>query len=845
MIPYQTEVVAVLEALQTSDRGLTADEVNLRQINHGPNWLLTARPPDRLMIFGQQFLSPLIYLLIIAAGIVYTMGETVDAIIIAAVLILNAVIGTIQEGRAQNTLLALSKLVRTDALVFRDGKEEVIPGETVVPGDILLLRAGDKVSADARVLTATNLELDESALTGESLPASKSSRTLARKNLSPADQINMVFRGTYVVRGSGRAVVTATGQRTVIGQISSRLSTLNADVPLKRNIALLSRWVVVAVLALCLLLVLIGLGAGYRLPEIFSIVVAIIVSVIPEGLPVVVTLILATGVSRMAKRQVLVKRLQAVEALGQAKVIAVDKTGTLTKNQMMVTQLFANNQLFTVEGSGYDPVGAIRLNQEVIEPLNHQELLLAGKISALTATATVAYSESSKAWLRLAGDPTEAALLVFAMKLGFNQSSLLTEEPLVTELPFDNDTKYHVALHATGPQHTRLSVVGAPEVLIRASATEWLAGGVQHLTPARREEWRRQLARFTADGLRVLVLAMKAEGPAVLKLGQLPPLTLLGLVGMHDALRPEAQPAVAAAKAAGIRVVMITGDHEDTARSIAATAGIYTVGDSVLSGDELERLSPSALAAKLHQVSVFARVTPEHKLKIIEAFRHRGEIVAMTGDGVNDALSLAAADLGVAMGKIGTAVAQEAADLVLLDDNFGSIVSAVEEGRSIYLTIKQVLVYLFSTGLGEVLTIMAAILLGYPLPVSASQIIWLNLITDGFLVIALALEPKEDGLLKLSTKRFSRGLVDIEMAFRTGLLAGVMVIGTLLIFSFYQERAPLLASTMALTALAVFQWFNAWNCRSECGSIFRAGWWRSRWVIAATLGVVLLQLWAL
>jgi Ca2+-transporting ATPase len=552
------------------------------------------------------------------------------------------------------------------------------------------------------------------------------------------------------------------------------------------------------------------------------------------------TLVLATGVWRMSKRNALVKKLQAVEALGQARIIAVDKTGTVTKNEMVIQKVYVDGKFFDIGGVGYEPMGEIRYENKIIDPPNHPELLLTGKIAAFCANARVIFLEEEKVW-RVAGDPTEAAMLVFAEKLGFHKDELERDSPIIGEIPFDYKLKYHATVHRQDGQKF-LSVVGAPEIILGLSQKIWRAGKSQHLPNEEKQKLESVFLSMSQEGLRVVALAETSDVPEILAPEEIKSLTFVGFFGMKDALRPEVKEAMQKATSAGIRVVMITGDHKVTAQAIAKEAGIYKEGDIILTGEDIDALSDAELSEKLSKTSVFARVTPEHKLRIIKAYKAAGEIVAMTGDGVNDAPSLVAADLGVAMGRIGTEVAKEASDIVLLDDNFGSIVSAVEEGRNIYKTIKKVILYLFSTSVGEVLTITGALFLGYPLPLLAAQIIWLNFVTDGFLDVALAMEPKEEGLLRGNFERPKKYLVDKLMAQRMFVMAIPMMIGTLFLFKGYFENDLTKAWTISLTTLAVFQWFNAWNCRHESKSIFQMNPFSNKFLVGATLIVISLQL---
>ncbi|MBI1974324.1 MAG: HAD-IC family P-type ATPase [Candidatus Zambryskibacteria bacterium] len=827
--------------LQTSERGLTVEEANRRLKEYGPNKLPEAKADSLTIIFLRQFQSPLIYILLAASAAVFATGEIIDGLIILAVLIFNAIVGTIQEGRAQNTLLALKQFVETSATVLRDGREIIISDAEVIPGDIVILQEGEKVPADARVILSQNLKVDEAALTGESEPVHKIADSL-HSDVSIQDRRNMIFKGTHAVAGNGRAVVTGTALDTLVGKIAKEISTIESEIPLKINIRYLSRLIIATVAVISTFLFIIGVSSGKTVVEMFTTVVSLSVSIIPEGLPIVMTLVLASGVWRMSKRKALVKKLQAVEALGQASIIAIDKTGTITKNEMVIQKVYVEEKMFDVGGVGYEPKGDISFDGRITDTANHPELLLAGKIGAFCASARVIYSDEDKRF-RISGDPTEAAMLVLSQKLGFHKEDLERESRVIGEIPFDYRLKYHAVLHKVGGKNF-LTVVGAPEVILELSETIWLYGKQKELTSAGRKNLESIFYQMSQEGLRVMAFAIDPDAGKTLKPGKIRTLSFVGFYGMRDATRPEVASAIRKTELAGIKVVMITGDHKITAQAIAKEVGIWHGNDEVLTGLEVDAMSAAELSQRLKLVSVFARVTPEHKLRIIEAYKSRGEVVAMTGDGVNDAPSLVAADLGVAMGKIGTEVAKEASDIVLLDDNFGSIVSAVEEGRGIYETIKKVILYLFSTSMGEVFTITGALFIGIPLPILPAQIIWLNFVTDGFLDVALAMEPKEKGLLSGKFERPKKYLIDKLMAYRMILMAIPMAIGALYLFTQYHETNIAKAWTMSLTILAVFQWFNAWNCRSEDKSIFEMNPFSNKFLVGATLSIIGLQLFA-
>lgn len=825
---HKQNVSDTFAALGSGLRGLPSDEARTRLAKYGPNTLPSAKPERVIVIFFRQFQSPLIYLLAAASVIVLLTGDPADGAIIFAVLLFNAIVGTVQEGKAQNTLLALRKFVETKATVLRGGEEMIVNDQDVVPGDVIVLSEGEKVPADARVVGSANLNIDEASLSGESEPVHKIVEPL------PEDgglaHKNMVYKGTAVAAGRGLAVVVATGTRTAIGGIAERIVSIDTEIPLKANIRNLSRIIIGVALAIGALVFLLGFLTGRDIRDLFATVVSLSVSIVPEGLPVVVTLILAMGVWRMGKRQALIKKLQAVEALGQARVIAVDKTGTITKNEMVVERALAGGAMFEIGGYGYEPEGEVRLGGVPVDAANHPELLFLGKMAAFSSGAHVIFSEDEKRW-RVSGDPTEAALLVLSQKLGFHKSDLETEHPLVADMPFDYRRKYHATLHADGSEFV-LTVTGAPEAVLPLCA----------LSSGNRSEFEKLCEEMSGDGLRVIACGSARRNAQRLAPDDVRDLSFAGFFAMKDAVRPEAAGAIAAAAAAGIRIVMITGDHAVTARAIARDAGIWQDGDRVLTGRDIEGMSASELRDALARTSVFARVTPDHKMRIIEAYRARGEVVAMTGDGVNDAPSLVAADLGVAMGKTGTEVAKEASDIVLLDDNLSSIVAAIEEGRNIYKTIQKVMLYLFSTNIGEVLTITGALFLGYPIPILPAQIIWLNFVTDGFLDIALAAEPKEKNLLDGRFEKPGKYLIDRLMGARMLLMSLVMAAGALFLFHRYADGDLVKAQTMALSTMAAFQWLNAWNCRSDRKSVFAENPFSNPWLVAATAFVIALQM---
>jgi len=797
------------------EKGLSFAEAEKRLKENGPN-LLPEKPPESWwVIFFRQFKSPLIYILLVCAIIIFYLGETADSIIIAVVLLINALIGAVQEGRAGKILQSLKKLSFAEATVIRDGKEIIVPEAEIVMGDVLELSEGQRVVADARLIFSNNLKVDESALTGESGPVNKHETVLHEENLPASSQHNVIFKGTAVLSGFGRAVVVSVGAATEMGKISRALLMPEEQMPLQKNIKALSKFIIYFVAAVSVALFTLGIQANIPPREMFSIVVSLALSVIPEGLPVILTLILAHGVWRMSKKNALVKKLQAVEALGQATILAVDKTGTITENQMVVKQLFVAGKIYKVTGDGYEPKGFVLLGDAV--QTNSPDVKMAATIAGLTGKAAVQLMEATQTY-KVSGDPTEAAMLVFAEKLGLSRDNLKEHYKESGEIPFEHKNKYHAVFYEH-QQKVFCAVAGAPEVILNSSTAVMENGQSRSKTGADEKVCAEVLEEFAQKGLRVVAFGYKLLEKTH-ALDNIDNLIFGGFYGIEDAVRPQAKTSVMAAQQAGLKVVMITGDFKITARAIAQEAGIFKAGDEILTGDQLAQLSPNELDEKLQKVSVFARVTPEDKMKIIKAYKGAGQIIAMTGDGVNDAPSLVAADLGVAMGKIGTEVAKEAADIVLLDDNLRSIVTAIKEGRVMRANIKKALQFLFSTSLGELLTISISILLGLPLPVTAVQILWLNLITDPLSGAALALEEEEEDVLKKRESPLGRFFVSPSTLTHMVIIGLIMAVGAIYIYNQYYFVNSLKAQTMALTLLAAFQWYNAFNCRFIKQSVF-------------------------
>lgn len=839
---YNKDLNEIFQEMNSDSLGLEKKEAKRRLLENGPNKLPEIKPDNLMKIFLRQFQSPLIFILILASEFVFLTGEKSDGFVILFVLFFNAVVGTMQEGKAQNIFATLKNFTKTNTSVIREGEELIISDEELVVGDIIIVREGEKIPADARILNAESLQINEAILTGESGPKFKLAITLKKAKIPFAEQKNMIFKGTNVVSGNGKAIVVATGLDTIIGNIAKKISSIEEELPLKKDIRLFSRFIIFAVISVVFFLLITGLFHGYPLKEIVATVVAISVSVIPEGLPIVVTLVLATGVWRMGENNIMVKKLQAVEALGRTDIIAVDKTGTLTKNELIVREIYSGGKYFTVKGEGYEPKGDI-LNSDgkIIDPYNHQELILISKIGALCNGASLALKNEN--WIVL-GDPTEAATLVLAEKIGFHKYGSENEFMKIEEKPFDYKLKYHAVIFKEKNEY-QLLTIGAPEEIMNVSEKIWSYPKSFLFTDSKKEQLKNVFFDMSQKGFRVVALAVKKMKKNEKIPDKLFQMEWVGFLGIEDSLRNEVKEAVEKVKFADIELVMITGDNKITAKAIAKKVGILKKDSEILEGTEIDKMKEEEFLKKIDKIKVFCRVTPFHKLKIINAYKSKGKIIAMTGDGVNDALSLASADIGVAMGKIGTEVAKEASDIILLDDNFGNIVYGVEEGRNIYRTIKRVVLYLFSTSMGEILTIVGAIFLGFPLPILATQILWLNLVTDGFIDVALVMEPKKHNLLGKNFISPKSGFLNKTVFLRILIMSLSMAVGTL--YLFYQNYKIDLqkAWTISLTTLAVFQWFNAWNCRSQVKSIFSFSLFSNKFLVGALIVVFNLHLLAI
>ena len=810
------EVPEVLQTLETSESGLSVSEAKQRLTRFGRNILAAEEKINIPAILFHQFKSPLIYVLIAAALATFFLREFIDMWVILAVIVLNAVIGFTQEYKAEQGVRSLKKMVQAKARVYRDQREREIPSSELVPGDVVYLAAGMRVPADVRLMQVLDLRIDESLLTGESLPSEKTTERLSDENLTPGDKKNIVFMGTTVVYGRGRGVVVETGPSTVIGDIAGKVQEIQfGKAPLQEKLEDFAKFLSWTVGGISLFIFCLGLYEGEKIAEMFISAVAVAVSAIPEGLPVAVTIAMAIGVSRMARQNAIVRRLPSVETLGSTTIIGSDKTGTLTRNEMTVRLLFDGQLTFQVSGVGYEPVGIFTHDGIEVDVKSQPRLEKTLRIGLLCNEANL-YQEDGD--YRIDGDPTEGALLVSAMKGGLQTEEEQSQYPQIGIVPFESERGYMATLHKTDDSKV-VFVKGAPEKIIQFSSS-----GVGD--SASHEKLHEVASNYAAEGLRVLAMAYKEVDETVTDIAGVDlqsGLIFAGLQGMIDPPRQEVVDAVRECGSSGIRIAMITGDHVVTAEAVARQIGIVKDRYGVLEGRQIETMADEDLLARVKDTLVYARVAPVHKLRIVQQLIKQGEVVAVTGDGVNDAPALKAANIGVAMGKTGTDVAKEAADIVLSDDNFASIVAAVKEGRIVYDNIKKVTIFLVSCGFGELLAIIATMLLGLPLPYLPAQILWLNLVTNGFQDVALAFEPGEKDVLSRQPRPAGERILSSLMIQRTIIMGTVMGFGTLL--TFYLEFAagiPLAtARTVALTTMVFFQFFQAFNCRSETLSVFK------------------------
>jgi P-type Ca2+ transporter type 2C len=830
---------SVLSKLRTSKDGLSRAEAQNRLTEFGANEIHEGRQVKPWVIFVRQFKSLLILLLVAAAVVSGVLGEWVDSLVIAAIVVLNAIIGFYQEFSAEKSIAALKRMSAPRATVRREGKHVSIPAAQVVPGDILLLEPGDLIAADARLTEANVLRSMESALTGESEAVDKHIEPIAEEKVPLGDRKNMVFMGTHVVAGTGLAMVVAIGMSTELGHIAKMITQAGAGetTPLQEKLHRFGRVLVWISLAIVGLLFGIGLWRGMSFVELLMTSIGLAVATVPEGLPAVVTIALALGVMRMAKRRALVRRLPAVETLGATNVICSDKTGTLTVGEMTVRELFVAGESFSVTGEGYGPEGEVLRGGGPVTPAQAAHLLELADVMIGSNNASLTIEESR--W-KVVGDPTEGALLAAGHKAGGNKERIERDRPRRHEIPFDSERKRRTVIRLSPDGRFRAFVNGAPDVLLEHCTQIYTSSGVQSLMPSDREAILKNNNIMADRGLRVLGSAYRditKDATETLTADAVENcLVFVGLAGMYDPPRAEAKAAVAECHEAGIRVVMITGDHGHTARAIAAELGIATDKDETMSGTELETLTENELKARVPQVTVYARVSAEHKLRIVRAWKSHGAVVAMTGDGVNDAPALKGADIGIAMGRSGTEVTKQAADMVVTDDNFASIVAAVEEGRGIFDNIRKTLQYLLASNAGELFVMAAALVLGLPLPLLPLHLLWINLITDGPPALALAADPIEGDVMRRPPRPASDSISGASfwgIVVLTGMLTGGVALA---IYHYHLRTSSLeLARTYTFATLVFSQLFLALTFRSETKPIWRMSMLSNRKLMATLL----------
>ncbi len=846
-------VEQTLEQLGTTGSGLSHEEALARLTVHGANELTGKDKNTPLLVFLKQFNSVLIYILLAAAGISYLFDHMVDVYVILGIVLVNATLGFVQEYRAQRSIAALKQSLVLMAQVYRDNERTEIPARELVPGDIIALEAGMLVPADVRLVEVTDLECNESSLTGESLPVHKTHGTV-RAEAALADRVNCAYMGTVVTKGIARAVVMATGARTAIGTVATLLEEVEE---LSTHFHARTRVLALQMGGIAIVSTLIVFSVGFFIrdipfDEIFLFAIATLVSGIPEGLPAILSVVLAAGAYRMSKKKALMRTLPASETLGVVTTIVTDKTGTLTQNVMMVETLVYGGaeKRLTVTGAGWEPKGEFLASDQPVAPLEERPLAKLLHIAGKCSSAQVS-RRGEQGEYQILGDPTEAALSVLAHKAGLVEPILFAHEKVLKDLPFSSETKMHAVLvelreHGEGYDNFReVYVTGAPEEVLKRSNRYYVEGAVHALTDQTREKHLQEIEKLSKKALRVLALAYRTLEPDASDIGDhdLADLVFVGVVGMKDPVRPDVPEALARARTAGIRVIMATGDHKATAVAIAKEIGLVDqhahTAEVAMTGVELEALSEPEFLKVLKTMQVFARLEPKTKLRIAQALQKDGQVVAMTGDGVNDALALKQADIGIAMGKAGTDVARQSSDLVLTDDNFATIINAVEEGRTVFTNTRQSAMFLTSTNFGEHATILTTMALGLPLPLLPTQILWLNLVTDGTVGIPLALEKSHRNVLKEKPKKKNENILSLEIIPFIAVVVSVMTVGTVLVFSLFLPEGVDKARTGAFAVMSFTQLFNMLNLRAMHDSLFSIGLFSNKKALVA-LGVAFL-----
>ncbi len=840
---HSLSIGEAFERLESAKEGLSAEDAGRRLARHGPNRLPEVKPRTALVRFLYQFHNVLIYVLLAAGAVTALLHHWLDAGVILGVVVINAVIGYVQEGKAEDALHAIRQMLSPHAMVWRGGRQVTVDASQLVPGDVVSLQSGDKVPADLRLFRAKGLQVEEAALTGESVPVEKGTDPLSRDTVL-ADRRCMAFSGTLVTHGQGMGVVVATGAHTEIGRISALVAEVQQlTTPLLRQMAQFGRWLTVAILLVAVAGFAFGvLVRDYTAAEMFLAAVGLAVAAIPEGLPAIMTITLAIGVQRMAGRNAIIRRLPAVETLGTVGVICSDKTGTLTRNEMTVSTIVTAERRLALTGTGYDPHGGFVLDGEVFAA--ESDPVLQQALQAVLLCNDAALESGDGAW-RVHGDPMEGALLIAGIKSGLEPEAVNKEHPRTDLIPFDSGHKFMATLHHSHAGQAFIFVKGAPEAVLEFCAQQRTADGFETLD---RPVWQERIEALAQGGQRVLAVAAK---PGESHRSELDfsdignDLVLLALFGLMDPPREEAIEAVRVCANAGIRVKMITGDHAATARAIATQVGLANP-DEALTGRELDAMDDETLRRRVAEVNVYARVTPEHKLRLVQMLQQAGEVAAMTGDGVNDAPALKRADVGVAMGVNGTEAAKEAAEMVLADDNFASIANAVEEGRTVYDNLRKAVLFILPTNGGEALVVLGAILFGFhQFPLTPVQILWVNMITAVTLALALAFEPPEPGVMRRPPRNPRDPLLTGWFLWRIAYVAVILTAGTFGLFLWEMDRGVSIehARTVAVNTLVVFEIFYLFNSRYITAPVLnRAGLLGNRYALLAVGLLILFQL---
>jgi len=840
---YQLDVERVEQQLHvTASRGLTQKQVEERKRQYGSNMLQSQKKASKWLIFLKQFQDFMVLVLLAATLIAGLLGEYVDAIAIMVIVLVNAFMGYFQEQKAENSLEKLKELSAPMANVLREEKWEKIISKELVVGDIVKINSGDRIPADIRIVKSTNMEIEESALTGESLPVMKHATAIEKDNLEAQDQANMAFMGTLVTRGSGVGIVVGTGMKTVMGQIASLMvTTKKVMTPLEQKLSELGKILIFVALVLTSLVVVLGIMQGNPIYEMFLAGVSLAVAAIPEGLPAIVTVALSLGVQRMIKKKAIVRKLSAVETLGSASVICSDKTGTMTENQMTVKEIYLNGQQLQVTGDGYQTNGEFLLNQRQIDQ-QHPDLERMLLYGMLCNNASIQVKKGRK---YIDGDPTDGALLVAARKFNLKQEAAENFK-IIKEIPFDSDRKRMSVIVEDENNRQFLIIKGAPDVLMPRSTHFMDEGQRKILKPKDTKGINQAVDRMADKALRTIAIGMKPikKGESIEPAFLEKDLTFIGLYGLIDPPRKEVKQAIEECRQAGIKTVMITGDHVKTARAIAKHLHLIPENGLILEGRQLNQMSQEQLEEVIDDTYVFARVTPEHKLKIVKAFQKKGHIVAMTGDGVNDAPAIKASNIGVSMGITGTDVTKEASSLILMDDNFATIKSAIQEGRNIYENIRKFIRYLLASNVGEILVMLFAMMLAMPLPLVPVQILWVNLVTDGLPALALGLDKSEDNVMRQRPRNPREGVFARGLGYKIisrGILIGVVtLIGFMTVYNNNPENL-VYAQTIAFTTLVVAQLIHVFDCRNE-NSIFDRSPFGNMYLVLAVLSSLLLLL---